>query len=227
MITVVSGLPRSGTSLMMQILEVNGFDILTDNVKTADESNPKGYYEYGKVKKIIKDNNWISEAEGKTIKVIVQLLFYLPLNFNYKIILMERNIDEILDSQAKMLQMLGNKKQIPSDILRKTFQQQMDKSINWMQLQPNIESVRISFGNLFRSPDEELKKLIHLFDGKIEYDISRNVINPALYREKTLGNIPLYTEKKHLEIVENSLCRKLLLIEITFCGYGMCFTVQN
>ena len=74
MITIVSGLPRSGTSLMMQILEANGFDILTDNIRQPDENNLKGYYEYEKVKSLIKDNSWLNKAEGKTVKVIAQLL---------------------------------------------------------------------------------------------------------------------------------------------------------
>jgi len=101
LITVVSGLPRSGTSLMMQILEANGFEILTDSIRTADESNLRGYYEYEKVKSLMKDNTWLAEAEGKTVKVIAQLLPYLHSSFEYKIIFMQRKIAEILSSQSK------------------------------------------------------------------------------------------------------------------------------
>ena len=103
-IIIVSGLPRSGTSLMMQMLASGGLKTVTDNVRTADTDNPRGYYELEKVKKIKDDASWLPETRGKAFKMVSQLLFDLPPNERYRIIFMERDLDEILVSQEAMLQ---------------------------------------------------------------------------------------------------------------------------
>ena len=98
-ITIVSGLPRSGTSMMMQILESGGMKVITDNIRKADEDNPHGYYEYERVKKIKDDTGWLKETRGKAFKMISLLLYDLPSNENYKVIFMKRKMSEILASQ--------------------------------------------------------------------------------------------------------------------------------
>ena len=102
-VVIVSGLPRSGTSMMMQILDAAGMDILTDQNRKADENNPKGYYEYDPVKKLMVDKSWLPNAKGKVVKVIAQLLPYLPSNYDYKVIFMRREMGEVLKSQQIML----------------------------------------------------------------------------------------------------------------------------
>ena len=103
-ITIVSGLPRSGTSMMMKILEAGGLEVFTDNLRLPDEDNPKGYYELEQVKALKDgDDSWIKDAPGKVVKVISSLLEYLPLSYKYKIIFMRRAIPEILASQKQML----------------------------------------------------------------------------------------------------------------------------
>ncbi|MBK6374535.1 MAG: hypothetical protein IPF67_15705 [Saprospiraceae bacterium] len=102
-ITVVSGLPRSGTSMMMQMLEAAGLDIFTDKERTADDSNPKGYYEHEAVKNLQHNNKWLPEAKGKVVKIIAQLLSHLPANYHYQVIFMERDVLEVIASQQKML----------------------------------------------------------------------------------------------------------------------------
>src|SRR5205807_2541464 len=102
-ITIVSGMPRSGTSMMMQMLAAGGLEILTDNIRTKDENNPKGYLEYQKVKNLANDNSWMREGENKVIKVIAQLLQYLPSDYQYKVVFMERDMEEIIQSQQIML----------------------------------------------------------------------------------------------------------------------------
>ena len=90
MITIVSGLPRSGTSMMMQLLAAGGLSLLTDEVRAADTDNPKGYYEYEPVKRLMTDSGWLEQAEGKVVKVIAQLLAYLPEGHEYKVIFMHQ-----------------------------------------------------------------------------------------------------------------------------------------
>src|SRR5437899_574640 len=102
-VTIVSGLPRSGTSMMMKMLEAGGMEPLTDHVRTADEDNPKGYYEFERVKDLEKDQTWLEDAKGRYVKVISMLLKHLPAGYTYKVIFMRRTMEEILASQRKML----------------------------------------------------------------------------------------------------------------------------
>ena len=102
-IVVVSGLPRSGTSMMMQMLEAGGMNVLTDGLRTADEDNLKGYFEYEKVKALKTDQSWLPEARGKAVKIISELLKYLPDTHTYRIIFMRRALEEVLASQDRML----------------------------------------------------------------------------------------------------------------------------
>src|SRR5262245_7195282 len=115
-IIIVSGLPRSGTSLMMQMLESGGVEIVTDNIRTADTDNPRGYYEFEKVKKIKQDASWLPQTRGKAFKMVSQLLYDLPASERYRIIFMERDLDEMLLSQDKMLKRLGRHSAPAADI---------------------------------------------------------------------------------------------------------------
>src|SRR5215510_8114285 len=103
-IIVVSGLPRSGTSLMMQMLDSGGVEVVTDNIRAADTDNPRGYHEFEKVKRIKHDASWLPGTRGKVFKMISQLLYDLPPGENYRIIFMDRDLDEVLRSQEKMLE---------------------------------------------------------------------------------------------------------------------------
>ena len=106
-IIVVSGLPRSGTSLMMQMLDQAGIEVVTDNIRQADRDNPRGYYEFERVKKMKEDASWLPQLRGKAVKMISQLLYDLPESKQYRILFMERDFDEMLLSQEKMLARLG------------------------------------------------------------------------------------------------------------------------
>jgi len=102
-VIVVSGVPRSGTSMLMQMLNAGGVPVLTDDVRAADEDNPRGYFEDERVKRLEQDNLWIAEARGKAVKIVTPLVPHLPAGFIYRVILIERNLDQTLSSQAQML----------------------------------------------------------------------------------------------------------------------------
>jgi len=114
-ILIVSGLPRSGTSMMMKMLEAGGMAVLTDNIRTADQDNPRGYYEFERVKQIEHDTAWLPEAQGKAVKMIAGLLKHLPADYVYKIIFMQRDMDEVLASQRQMLVRRGKPTDCASD----------------------------------------------------------------------------------------------------------------
>src|SRR5262249_30630691 len=102
-IIIVSGLPRSGTSLMMQMLDGGGVPVLTDNIRAADTDNPRGYYEFEPVKATKRDATWLPAARGKAVKMVSQLLYHLPPGETYRVLFLERDLEEVLASQEKML----------------------------------------------------------------------------------------------------------------------------
>ncbi len=102
-LVVVTGLPRSGTSMLMQMLAAGGIGILSDGLREPDEDNPRGYLEFEPVKNLLKDSKWLFEGRGKAVKIIAPLLAALPLGLPCRVILSERDLDEVLDSQDRML----------------------------------------------------------------------------------------------------------------------------
>src|SRR5690349_20802881 len=130
-IIVVSGLPRSGTSLMMQMLDHGGIPTVTDNIRTADTDNPKGYYEFEQVKKLKEDASWLPATRGKAVKMVSQLLYDLPAHENYRIIFMERDFDEMIRSQEKMLARL-NRPSAPADEIKAAFARHLDRLRAWL-----------------------------------------------------------------------------------------------
>ena len=188
MITVVSGLPRSGTSLMMQILEAGRMEILTDNIRKADESNPKGYYEYEKVKSLMKDNSWLSEAEGKAVKVIAQLIPFLPFNYEYKVVFMERKIEEIIHSQNKMIDKLGGKKAtISQEVLKNTFISQVGKVKKILSDNPNFKVAFANYNLLVESGSEQIAGISKKLELNLNLQSVLDPIDKTLYRSNGEG----------------------------------------
>jgi predicted AlkP superfamily phosphohydrolase/phosphomutase/tetratricopeptide (TPR) repeat protein len=134
-IVVVSGLPRSGTSMMMQMIEAGGIEVLTDGQRTADSNNPKGYYEDERIKKLAQDNSWVGDGQGKCMKVIAQLLKQLPKKYNYKVVFMKRDMGEVLRSQQIMLK--RNPDEFPMAIAN-AFQKELEFVQNWAKTEPSV-----------------------------------------------------------------------------------------
>jgi len=183
MITIVSGLPRSGTSLVMQMLKAGGMEVLTDGVRKPDENNPLGYFEYEKVKLLMKDNGWLYEAEDKALKIIAQLLIYLPDDFEYKIIFVERDLDEVLISQKKMLKNMGSSRSdVDENLLKNAFEKQVTRVKSWLKDQPNCETVFITFKDIILNGTDVLLQLNGFLRQRIDENMAFSVINPQLYR---------------------------------------------
>jgi len=185
-ITIVSGLPRSGTSMMMKMLEAGGLPPLTDNLRTADDDNPKGYYEFERVKKLTDgDHSWLAEAEGKVVKVISALLPHLPPTYTYRIIFMHRAMPEILASQKKMLVHRHEDTDDASDEeMAGLYIEHLRQVDAWVNSQPNIMRVDINFNELLKDPRPHIVMINKFLDGILEPERAEAVIDPSLYRQR-------------------------------------------
>jgi hypothetical protein len=186
-IIIVSGLPRSGTSLMMQMLAGGGLEVVTDRVRTPDTDNPRGYYEFERVKKIKEDSSWLPGARGKAVKMVSQLLYHLPSDEKYRIIFMERDLDEMLISQEKMLERLG-RPAAPRDEMKRSFLVHLGRLHDWLGRQKNIEAVRVSYNDLVERPEPQARRVAAFLEGKVDPEKMAESVDPSLYRNrKTLG----------------------------------------
>lgn len=185
-IVIVSGLPRSGTSMMMKMLEAGGMALLTDHLRTPDEDNPKGYYEFERVKQLPKgDTEWLSEAEGKAVKVISALLEHLPPHYQYKIIFMNRNLKEVLLSQRKMLLRRGEDPDKVSDReLEGLFTKHLRKVKAWVQAQPNMDLLEVDYNRLLADPLPYVRQVNAFLGGWLDEEAMAQVVDPTLYRNR-------------------------------------------
>ncbi len=186
-ITIVSGLPRSGTSMMMSMLEAGGVPVLADGIRTADEDNPKGYYEFERVKKIKEDKGWIPDAKGKVVKMISQLLLDLPESAaEYKVIFMRRNILEILASQKQMMIRRGTYKEGgPSDDeMSKLLLQHVDVVLKKMGLREDVDLIEVDYNALLTGDQTCIPRINQLLGGTLNTGAMSAVVDKNLYRQR-------------------------------------------
>jgi hypothetical protein len=184
-VTIVSGLPRSGTSMMMKMLEAGGMHVLTDHVRTADEDNPKGYYEFERVKQIEHDQAWLPDAQGKVVKMISALLKHLPATYTYKVIFMRRNIEEILASQRQMLVRRGEPTDAVSDAkLTELFGLHLQQVVGWMDKQLNFDVIYVDYNQVLESPVEQAKKVNQFMGYALDENEMVGVVDRSLYRQR-------------------------------------------
>jgi hypothetical protein len=183
-IIVVSGLPRSGTSLMMQMLEGGGVAVLTDGIRTADADNPRGYFEFERVKKLKEDRSWLPEARGKVVKVVSQLLYHLPSSERYRIVFLERDLEEVLRSQEKMLERRGRGAS-PREEMRRAFTLHLEGLHDWLARQGNMPVLRVGFSDLVEQPRREAERVREFLGGVVvEVEGMVKLVDPTLYRNR-------------------------------------------
>jgi len=184
-ITVVSGLPRSGTSMLMKMLEAGGLTPLTDDIRKADKDNPKGYYEFERVKKLETDNTWLAEAKGKAVKVISLLLRNLPTDYTYKIIFIRRDIREILASQKQMLIRRGEPADKVSDEeMTRIYQNHLRQTEAWLSEQPAFDVLYTDHRDIIRDPAQASKKINQFLGGFLDVKQMAGMVDASLYRQK-------------------------------------------
>jgi hypothetical protein len=184
-VTIVSGLPRSGTSMMMKMLEAGGMSVVVDNIRKADEDNPLGYYEFEKVKKIKENSSWLKDTQGKVFKMVSMLLYDLPLDKRYKVIFMQRKMDEILASQRKMLERRGSKRaDINNEEMGRLYQKHLDELERWLGEQMSFDVLYISYNRLIENPSENIQKVSQFLDGQLDVERMLIVVDKSLYRQR-------------------------------------------
>jgi len=186
-VIIVSGLPRSGTSLMMQIMQAAGVSLLIDKHRPADENNPLGYFEYDAVKKLPENSEWLRKAGDKAVKIISHLLFYLPDDLEYKIIFMRRNLKEVVQSQNEMLERTGKPAGKLSDAeLRRRFQNHLKEVGSWLAGKDNIITLDMDYANLINNSDDQITKLSEFLELAFPPGMMKTVIRNKLYRTRTI-----------------------------------------
>jgi len=184
-VIIVSGLPRSGTSMMMKMLAEGGVSIVTDSVRQADEDNPNGYFEIEQ-SKILKDgrNQWLREASGKALKVISYLLEYLPDDLTYDVIFMERRIAEVLASQKKMLAHRDEKSSISDEEMALQFQEHLNAVRYWIARKPNMRVMYVDYNEMVQAPESLCGSLVEFLELPLDVQSMQAVPHQTLYRNR-------------------------------------------
>jgi hypothetical protein len=184
-ITIVSGLPRSGTSMLMQMLEAGGIPILKDDIREADEDNPRGYYEFERVKKTANDQSWLEGARGQAVKMVSALLPQLPDNYSYKVIFMHRRMEEILASQKIML---SRRKQaldkVSDEKMAFFFHNHLRQIEKWIDEHPNIEVVHIDYNEMLTDSLKQVERINQFLGRELDTERMIGVVDRTLYRER-------------------------------------------
>src|ERR1700687_5966338 len=185
MITIVSGLPRSGTSLMMQMLAAGGVPILSDGERRADIDNPRGYLEWERIKQLPKDPACIAEAEGKAVKVISQLLLSLPPQHEYLVIFMQRPLPEVMASQDEMLRRRGTFDPAAENSCgARAFQGHVSDVYGWLNGKPHVKVSRVQYHAVLREPKETAESIPEYLEIPLDVEAMARQVDGNLYRQR-------------------------------------------
>lgn len=184
-LTVVSGLPRSGTSMMMRMLDAGGIPAVQDGLRTANEDNPLGYYEFEPVKQLKQDRAWVADAVGQSVKVIYKLVYDLPPNVAYKVIFMQRDLEEVLSSQEAMMRRDGlDPDTIGRDVLLRLFQTDVIEFRRWADAQPNIAMFYADYARVIAEPEQSAREIGAFLGLDLKIEAMAEVVDPDLYRNR-------------------------------------------
>jgi hypothetical protein len=171
--------------MMMKMLEAGGLTPLTDNIRSADEDNPKGYYEFERVKELEKDREWLPDARGKYVKVISMLLRHLPAEYGYDVIFMRRKMEEILASQKKMLVRRGESPdKVPDEKMAALFERHIVKTDEWLKAQPNFRVLYVSYNDVLAGAAPLVASVNEFLGGSLDSEAMVRVVDSELYRQR-------------------------------------------
>ena len=184
-VIVVTGLPRSGTSMMMRMLQAGGVAVLTDGIRAADADNPYGYYEFEPVKRLKHDQSWVASARGRAVKVVYALLDQLPASTPYKVIFMRRHVQEVVASQDAMLSRRGTPV-VPSQSQHviQLFEEELRKVDRWLAAQRRFHVLHVDYNQAITDPGTACARVNAFLELNLDETRMRSVVTPALYRQR-------------------------------------------
>ncbi len=185
-ITIVSGVPRSGTSMMMRMLAAGGMDIVTDHIRQADADNPQGYFELERAKKIKENPTFLDETHGKAFKMVSVLLRDLSPNKRYNIIFMRRDMAEVLASQHIMLERRGKDTSTDDQEMAKRFAIHLDDITAWLDAQQHMDVLYVHYNDVLRHPLVSAERVNHFLGNCLEPHKMAAVVDQALYRNRVI-----------------------------------------
>jgi hypothetical protein len=185
MITIVSGLPRSGTSLMMQMLVAGGMTALSDGERKADTDNPKGYLEWERIKQLPKEPDLIAGAEGRVVKVISQLILSLPDGPEYRIVFMQRPMAEVLKSQEEMLKRRGTHDSGGNAAaIEQVFQRHLIEVDKWLAVKRNAKVLRVPYHRVLQEPQAVAEEVTAFVGVALDVKAMVGQVDANLYRNR-------------------------------------------
>lgn len=183
-VTVVSGLPRSGTSMMMQVLAAGGLEPFTDGRRRADSDNPRGYFEHEGATRLASDASWVPQARGKVVKVVAPLLPRLPEGEAYAVVMMRRDLDEVVASQRAMLKRLNRPGAgLADDALKAALGKQVAEVSRWAGVQGNVRLLELDYGEVLADPAATCDRLAGFLGRPVDAAAMRAAIEPSLRRQ--------------------------------------------
>ena len=183
-IVIVSGIPRSGTSMVMRMLECGGMAVLTDQMRAADEDNPKGYYEFEPVKRTKDDASWLDQGGGHVVKIVYRLLHDLPTDRPYRVVMMRRRMQEVIASQTAMLERTGRQgAALPAEKLGQIFEQQMAATMKYLAEHDCFEVIELNYNDVMKDAAAQAAKLNQFLGGGLDEQAMVSVVEPGLYRQ--------------------------------------------
>jgi hypothetical protein len=183
---VVSGLPRSGTSMLMNMLAAGGLSVLSDAQREADDDNPLGYFEHERVKNLENetDKSWLRESRGKAIKVISHLLRELPADNYYFVIFARRDLREVVASQNIMLQRRGEGNPVEDKKAIDHYRKHLINIRVLARTRANLQLLEINYADAVRNPHEIAAQISNFFNRSLDTDKMAGVIDGKLYRNR-------------------------------------------
>jgi predicted AlkP superfamily phosphohydrolase/phosphomutase/tetratricopeptide (TPR) repeat protein len=184
LIAIVSGLPRSGTSMMMQMLAAGGISPFTDDQRLPDSDNPRGYLEHEAATRLHRDRSWLPDARGKAVKLVAQLLPALPAGEEYRVVLMVRDLDEVLASQRAMLERLERSGAALDDAgLKRAYTRDLQRVGRWLSGKPEIPVLPVRYDDAVRDPAGVAQKLAEFFEAPFDPDAAARAVDASLRRQ--------------------------------------------
>ena len=191
-IIVVSGLPRSGTSMMMRMLAAGGVPILSDAIRSADESNPVGYFEFEPVKDLAKGapSAWLDEARGKAVKIIAFLLTWLPETHEYRVLFMRRDLGEIVASQREMLARRGEPSASDDEHLPGIYAEHLETIARFLSRRKCFSTLDVDYRSVISHPEEEARRIAAFLRRDLDIAAMAAAVDSRLYRQRAQNQEP-------------------------------------